>query len=124
MNNFYLYEGLLPSAFVFPHDFLNSLREDGDIGLWWYIAKNKDFSDLCLETILEKLPSGRFLIPFAKSNEADVIACFDGNDCTANPRVFNYKGEATLTDMDWDKSFKLSDFDKWVAIQRKIRDNS
>ena len=98
--------------FVYPKGFINttSITPPIDIEPWWFITFEEGDFNSWYHT-LKKLYPKRKLIPFAKFNANDDIACFDGNDNSGNPKVLIIHAYASE---DWEHHGSYNDFNEWL----------
>lgn len=116
----YDFEGQLPPGFIYPQSYLEAIAENLEISPWWYVVKNKAYADLSFRVINKKLPEGYCLVPFAKCDDGDYVACFDGRliEQGATPRIFIYRGERNFEGIDMESRFSIPSFDEWLALIR------
>lgn len=73
----------------YPTEFVKTIQLDPAIDLepWWFIAYEDGDVNYWYQTLKNLYPK-RELIPYAKFNANDDIACFDGNDHSGEPKIF------------------------------------
>ena len=104
---------LLPSTFSYPPGFLTlASRPASDLYPWWLIDANSDAGRLMHQTILGV---GKLLVPFAKTDLYDDIACFNAVVPSSNPEV-------VMVCSTPERTYGFSDFSSWYA--QAIRDAS
>ena len=75
----------LPSGFLYPTEFLELICSNNiDIQPWWFVSSEGEAGELFLKVCLG---NGQNLVPFAKTDIYDDIACFDGTDISGNPKI-------------------------------------
>ncbi|WP_085657122.1 hypothetical protein [Pseudomonas sp. B11(2017)] len=99
------------SLFAFPESFMDviSATPEVDIEPWWFIVFEDGNVDYWYHA-LKKLYPKRDLVPFAKFNANDDIACFDGNDNCHNPQVFIIH---TFASEGWELHNTYKNFNTW-----------
>ncbi|MGE8176045.1 hypothetical protein [Pseudomonas fluorescens] len=105
--------------FLYPKSYIDTINTEPKIDLepWWFIAYDEGDVNSWYK-ILKRLYPTRELIPFAKFNASDDIACFDGKDSTGNPEVLIIHAFASE---GWEHHGTVADFDEWLktAIETK-----
>lgn len=105
------------SHFSYPDDFIETINLNPaiDIEPWWFIVLEDGNVNYWYHT-LKKLYPQRELIPFAKFNANDDIACFDGRDESGNPGVLIIHAYASE---GWELHGSYGSFKEWLneAIQ-------
>jgi hypothetical protein len=103
----------LPPGFKFPAAFLDVVKapELPELTPWWFLAKREKLARGWLDILREQYPE-RSLVPFAKWDPSDDVACFDGADTSGNPVVFLIH---TFTTPGWEQRGTLPDFGAWLA---------
>lgn len=102
---------LLPAGFTYPAAFLEiatSLAANSFYP-WWFVEADSEVGRLFWKT---RNGDGRNLIPFAKTDELDDIACFDGDDLSGDPRVL-------MITSTHDRSYSFSSFSDWLRIAQR-----
>lgn len=74
----------LPAGFIYPPEFLSIAASVAFDVLypWWFVDAPSASGKL-----MHRFVSERGLVPFAKTDLYDDIACFDGSDCSGNPKI-------------------------------------
>lgn len=105
----------LPAGFRYPQAYLDLVEQPERLAesSWWLIGKNPGFADFCLE-VLQGMGGSKILIPFAKDDESNDLACFDGADLGGSPRVYFLVAEASIKHVDWTKRYSQS-FEAWLT---------
>ena len=109
----YLYEDDgLPEGFKFPQAFLDLMArpEIPYYEPWWFITKFPEEAKGWIEMLRESYPS-RVLIPFAKYDCYDDVACFDGTDLSGDPVVHIVHYGASE---GWERNGTFRNFDEWL----------
>jgi hypothetical protein len=103
--------------FTYPKEFINtiSITPPIDIEPWWFIVFEEGDVNSWYDT-LKKLYPKRELIPFAKFNANDDIACFDGNDNSGNPKVLIIHAYASE---GWEHHGSYNNFSEWLTKANK-----
>ncbi|WP_053980221.1 hypothetical protein [Marinagarivorans algicola] len=116
----YYFSGMLSVEFQYPESFIKAVNDGVDVYPWWFIYKNQEFADLCYSTINKKMPKGVLVVPFAKNDDSDGIACFDGRSVNiGNPKIFTYKGESSFDQGNIRSRFRVESFDYWLSVFRR-----
>lgn len=77
---------------------------------WWLIGKTKGFFKSCYEFINLERKSTKFLIPFAKSDETNILACFDDEK-----RVwFCGLEDDDIANANWNERYSMPSFSAWL----------
>jgi hypothetical protein len=100
----------LPSGFRYPQSYLSLLGEqrDHDLYPWWLIDASSRAGTVMLSILRE---TGR-LVPFAKSDVDDDIACFDGSDTSGQPKIEMFCSTP-------DRSYGFANFATWLEQARR-----
>ena len=109
---------MLPEGFKYPSAYLEYIagHEQDELYPWRFLAESPSEISFLIQLLQKAYPDKR-LIPFAQYEDSanGDIACFDGNDCSGEPRiyfhVFCYQGEMP----PWDKRYHLSSFSEWLV---------
>ena len=113
---------ILPEYFSFPPDFVNliSLKKPPNLFPWWLMCHYPGTSDAWLKLLRRSYPA-RQLIPFAKYDYTDDIACFDASLPSKNPSVYYIHMFATP---GWENRGNVIDFNAWLqaALEDARRD--
>lgn len=104
-------------GFVYPEEykkFLNTWKKLYDTP-WWLIGTSKGFFKTCFNVINIELGSKKLLIPFAKNDECNILACFD-----LSHRIW-YCGleDDDIANTDWNKRSSMPDFSTWLKAVLK-----
>ena len=113
----YLYtEGELPEKFKYPSSYIEIMSMDiiPDIEPWSFICEFKESSVFWMGEVKEKYPTRR-LVPFAKVNYSDDIACFDGADTSGEPKVYYIHAFASA---GWEDRGYTDNFAEWLKMAR------
>jgi hypothetical protein len=97
---------LLPTGFRYPSAYLEFAESAAPDALypWWFIDADSKAGELSWAVSQR---SKRSLIPFAKTDEHDDIACFDGDDTSGNPRIL-------MRTSTPDRSYHFESFTHWL----------
>ena len=100
-------------SFHYPESFRStiSLNPPIDIEPWWFIVFENGDVDYWYHTLKNLYPK-RDLIPFAKFNANDNIACFDGSDISGEPQVFIIHAYASE---GWELHGTHANFQEWLS---------
>ncbi|WGL28422.1 SMI1/KNR4 family protein [Pectobacterium brasiliense] len=113
----YLYtEDELPEKFKYPSSYIEIMSMDviPDIEPWSFICEFKESSDFWMREVKGKYPTRR-LVPFAKVNYSDDIACFDGADTSGEPKVYYVHAFASS---GWEDRGYTDNFTEWLKMAR------
>ncbi len=102
----------LPKGFNYPESYIEIMSLDviPDIEPWFFICEFQESSSFWMNEVKEKYPT-RKLVPFAKIDHSDDIACFDGTDISGDPKVYYVHAFA---DAGWEDRGYTDNFDKWL----------
>lgn len=105
----------LPAGFRYPQRLIDIVQHHEPLGSgrWWLIGEMPDYASMCLQHVRQQFPDQQ-LIPFAKNDDEEVLACFDGQDRSDNPRVYFDTFRYTTT-VPWEKRYYVS-FMEWLAL--------
>lgn len=120
MKEIYIYQSaMLPAGFSFPSDYLSFVKADKrpDLGPWWFLCDMPSVADFWINELERQYP-GRMLVPFAKLEHTDDVACFDGFDSSGNPRVHYIHAFASV---GWEKRGVVDSFSDWLEQAEKDR---
>ncbi|WP_221178887.1 hypothetical protein [Pseudomonas brassicacearum] len=118
MNNRYLYpESILPTGFLFSEDYLDFIAQEliPDLEPWWFLCEFKEDAEYWFGELGRQYP-GRNFIPFAKLEDSDDFACFDGGDHTGNPVVVYVHA---FTTPGWETRGSIKGFSEWIKKARE-----
>jgi hypothetical protein len=103
--------GILPAGFTYPAVFLEIAASlaTNSFYPWWFVDADSEAGRLFWKT---RNSDGRNLIPFAKTDELDDIACFDGDDVSGDPRVL-------MITSTHDRCYSFSSFSEWLRIAQR-----
>lgn len=81
-------ENKLPNGFAMPAAFVDFVESGTRIDLepWWFLCDHPASADFWLDQLRKQYPE-RALVPFAKLQDTDDVACFDGADFSSCPGV-------------------------------------
>jgi hypothetical protein len=108
----------LPPGFRYPELFLKTIEgsEHPDIEPWWFLCVQETTALFWLRSLKEQYPS-RTLVPFAKIEDSDDVACFDGCDVSGNPLV---KYVHAFASIGWEDRGETRDFASWLLEAREL----
>jgi len=97
--------------FSYPDDYVAFLphMEEIDNTSWWLIGRSKGFFEICFRLLNVTMGSKKLLVPFAKSDTMNVLACFDESH-----KVYFHINEDDLADIDWSCVNHLENFSEWL----------
>ena len=104
---------VLPTGFQFPRSFTNFVS-GGEIPYlepWWFICEDAKLADGWLKIVKDWYPK-RPLVPFAKYEGTDDIACFDGSAVSNDPIVHYVH---TFAESPYEARGWVPNFDAWLA---------
>lgn len=115
---------ILPEGFLFPDDYVAIARQGTKLEPWMLLCDDMAMSLLYYGTLLKKFPE-KNLIPFAIASDKTgvfnegwvVLACFDGDDKSNNPKVLIYDYATPKISPTNNKIF--SSFAEWLESARK-----
>ena len=113
MTEIYKYkDAVLPDGFRFPDDYFRFLSDGArkDLKPWWFLCDMPSVADFWLDDLERQYP-GRRLIPFAKLEDSDDVACFDGFDTSGNPGVQYIHAFASV---GWERRGTEDNFLGWL----------
>lgn len=98
----------------FPSTFIEfaTTEPEPDIEPWWLLIYQEGKINYWHNTLKNLYPN-RTLVPFAKFNANDNIACFDGDDLSGNPKVLIIHAYASE---GWELHGEHPDFSAWLKI--------
>lgn len=102
---------IVPHEFRYPPAFLEIAASSAPNSLypWWFVDASSQAGELFWKT---RRSDGRNLIPFAKTDELDDIACFDGDDHSGDPRVL------MIASSDG-RNYGFKNFAEWLSNAEK-----
>lgn len=122
-----------PENFRFPNSYLKIVDNNEDIDSlpWELLYKNYDLL-LNYYTSMQEIYTNHSLIPFARACDLSgyfndgyvVLACFDGEDNTGNPKVYfhdygqNSWGLCEDRDISWEERYFIANFDEWIKLAK------
>lgn len=103
----------LPPGFRYPDSYLKVVNspELPDLDPCWLLAENEQLALFWQRTLRQQFPR-RLLVPFAKWDTSDDLACFDGANTSGNPDVLLIHAYCTP---GWEHRGTLPDFEAWLA---------
>lgn len=102
----------LDIEFEYPDEYKKFLPQQSklDQTSWWLIGKTSGAFHTCYDVINFDYKSSKLLVPFAKSDQSNILACFD-----ETYRVWLTSCENNdITDADWDNRFSMPNFTAWL----------
>lgn len=102
----------LPDGFEYPHSFMEFIKREPllDLTPWWFLHKYTGTSEAWLKTVREQYPN-RQLVPFAKIEHTDDVACFDASEPSSDPIVHYVH---TYASPGWEDRGHVGNFDAWL----------
>ena len=113
----YLYvKNELPDDFKYPGAYIDIMSLDiiPDLEPWSFICEFREPSSFWMAEVKKQYPT-RKLVPFAKVNYSDDIACFDGEDSSGDPKVYYVHAFSTE---GWEDRGYADNFDEWLKMAR------
>jgi len=98
--------------FNYPVEYIEFVKNPQTITKtsWWLIGETKGFFKTSFEVTNYEQKSTKLLIPFAKSDQSNILACFD-----LEHRVWLTSCERNdITNADWETRFYYKDFNSWL----------
>lgn len=128
MKNLFFYDSpILPSGFGFPQSYLQLARGEvmPDLQPWKFLFLDMPSSLTYYGAMLQKYPD-KTLIPFAILADPSgafndgyvVLACFDGDDRSGNPKVY-FHDYANPRRVDWSDRYFLTNFTEWLRVAKE-----
>ncbi|MDF7783976.1 SMI1/KNR4 family protein [Pantoea stewartii] len=111
----YLYtKDELPDDFRYPASYAEIMSMDiiPDIESWSFICESQESSSFWMNELKERYPT-RKLVPFAKLNYSDDIACFDVTNTTGDPRVYYVHA---FSSPGWENRGYVDSFNEWLKM--------
>ena len=104
----------LPEGFRYPQRLIEIAQNNEQLGsgTWWLIHETPGYALLCLEHTQRTFPD-KPLIPFAKSDDENILACFDGEDTSDNPRIYFDIFKETPA-VNWEQRYSIP-FTDWLS---------
>jgi hypothetical protein len=108
----------LPAGFRYPEIFLKIVESNElpHIEPWWFLCIHEETALFWLKSLKAQYPS-RTLVPFAKLEDSDDVACFDGCDASDNPVV---KCVHAFASAGWEDRGEARDFSCWLVEARAL----
>lgn len=102
----------LDIKFKYPTEYKNFLNSMNKLNgtPWWLIGTSKGFFKSCYKFINVECHSKKLLIPFAKSDETNILACFD----ISHQIWFCGLEDDDITYANWDNRYFMPDFSAWL----------
>lgn len=106
----------LPDDFKYPDAYIDimSLGVIPDLEPWSFICEFKESASFWMSEMKKQYPT-RKLVPFAKLNYSDDIACFDGEDISGDPIVYYVHAFASA---GWEDRGYTDSFAEWLKMAR------
>lgn len=125
MNKLFLFDSpILPSGFSFPRTYLQltQAQDIPDLEPWKFLFLNMPSSLNYYGAMLQKYPD-KPLVPFAIIDDPSgafndgyvVIACFDGDDKSGDPKVY-FHDYSNSNRVDWPDRYSLANFTEWLRV--------
>jgi len=111
-----MYKSHLYFGFSFPDSFIDYISgsELENIEPWWLFCHAQNYVDFWCEKVRTLYPE-RKLIPFANWRYSDDIVCFDGEDTSADPKVYYVHAFASA---GWEDRGYTDSFSEWLKMAR------
>ena len=105
----------VPEGFIFPAKYLEFMASDPHpiLGPWWFLCEYPKYADFWLNQMQTQYPS-RQLVPFAKMENTDDLACFDASIKTDDPIVFYVHANASP---GWEDRGHVKNFEEWLRAE-------
>lgn len=106
----------LTDDFKYPDTYIDimSLEIIPDLEPWSFICEFKGSASFWMSEMKKQYPT-RKLVPFAKLNYSDDIACFDGEDISGDPKVYYVHAFASA---GWEDRGYTDSFAEWLKMAR------
>ena len=103
-------ESDLPDGFKYPAEYLEFIsKHQENLYPWWFISSESEIGKICLSTMKSQ---PKILVPFAKTDLYDDIACFDGSNNFGNPSII-------MVCSTPERSYGFTNFNEWL-VQAKL----
>ena len=102
-------------GFEYPEQYMDLVSIPSSLSntSWWLIGNTKGFFAATYKLVNEQCNSSKLLIPFAKNDETNLLACFDQSG-----KIYFYKSGTNLERNDWDGIFHFKSFNEFFkAVQ-------
>ena len=112
MNKEFLAAEFIDVGFKYPTEYVKLVNNQELISTstWWLIGNTTNAFQTSFETINQIYKSTKLLIPFAKTDQSNMLACFDKEH-----RVYLVSCEKnTITNANWETRFHYKDFNAWL----------
>lgn len=102
----------LDFEFDYPIDYKNYLpyQRELDPTPWWLIGNTEGVFKIYFDFINIKNRSTKFLVPFAKSDEMNILACFD----ESNRVWFCGIEDDDIANANWNERYSMPSFSAWL----------
>ena len=103
----------LPPGFQYPQTYLRIVTAEDlpDLDPIWFLAENEILALFWQRTLKQQFPT-RLLVPFAKYDTSDDVACFNGANVSGNPEVLMIHAYCAP---GWELRGTSPDFEAWLA---------
>ncbi|ETS32502.1 hypothetical protein BB987_10835 [Photorhabdus temperata] len=126
MPEIYLYDSpILPVGFKFPKKYILLATQNSIINIepWTFLYGDMATSLSYYGAMLNKYKD-KTLIPFAIASDPSglyndgyvVLACFDGDDISGDPKVYFHDYGCRSQDINWDQRYNLENFSAWFNL--------
>lgn len=98
--------------FKYPNDYKEFLENQSklDLSPWWLIGNKRGTFNIFYDFINTQNHSSKLLIPFAKSDETNILACFD-----IQHRIwFCGIEDDDIENANWDERYSMPNFSAWL----------
>jgi len=104
----------LPPGFRFPPAYLSYVEqaELPDLRPWYFMCFDQEYYDGWIEILKEQFPA-RQLVPFAKWDLDDDVACFEPS---GNPDLPGIHIIHSFTDPGWEERGSYATFEEWLEV--------
>ncbi|MFM8453815.1 MAG: hypothetical protein ACKOAD_02355 [Gammaproteobacteria bacterium] len=107
-------------GFSYPKEYIEflSVKKELEITSWWLLGDAEGAFEISYEILNLIYQSKKLLIPFAKSDQSNILACFD----------FEHKvwltscEEDDVSNANWENRYFFKDFSEWkdwVLIEKE-----
>lgn len=102
----------LDFEFSYPSDYVDFIASQHKLKQtpWWLIGNTKGVFKIYFDYINTESKSSKFLIPFAKSDQTNILACFDD----AHRVWFCGIEDDDIANANWNERYYMQSFSAWL----------
>ena len=106
----------LPPGFKYPKTYMDYVNQENipDLEPWWFMCHSEDtgYYDRWLDILKKQYPT-RQLVPFAKCDLNDDVACFEPSDNPDLPAIYYIEA---FFDAGFEERGYCETFEEWLEI--------